>query len=146
MESHVGDSGMTDKDHSKNSFFMGNISKEQAKDAGMAVVLILLLLGIFLKQKTFYPYAAAALVVNMTLPVVYKPFAVIWFGLATLLGTFMSKVLLTVVYILFVIPIGLIRRLMGKDSLQLKKFKKDGSSVFSERDHLFQARDIENPF
>jgi hypothetical protein len=123
-----------------------NISKEQAKDAGMAVVLILLLLGIFLKQPTFYPYAAAALVVDMIFPGIYKPFAVIWFGVATFLGTIMSKVLLTVVYILLVVPVGLIRRILGKDSLQLKKFKKDGSSVFKERDHLFQSTDIENPY
>jgi hypothetical protein len=137
---------MTNKNLSPKRFFVGNISKEQAKDAGMAVVLILLLLGIFLKQKAFYPYAAAALVVNMIVPGIYKPFAVIWFGMATFLGTIMSKVLLTVVYILFVVPMGLIRRLLGKDSLQLKKFKKDGSSVFRERNHLFQSTDIENPY
>ena len=39
---------MTNKTLSKKKSFVGNISKEQAKDAGMAVVLILLLLGIFL--------------------------------------------------------------------------------------------------
>ena len=137
---------MTNKTLSKKRFFVGNITKDQAKDAGMAVVLILLLLGIFLKQQAFYPYAAAALVVNMTLPGIYKPFAVIWFGMATFLGTIMSKVLLTIVYILLVVPVGLIRRLLGKDSLQLKKFKKDGSSVFRERNHLFQSTDIENPY
>jgi hypothetical protein len=137
---------MTKKTLSKKKSFVGNISKEQAKDAGMAVVLILLLLGIFLKQRVFYPYAAAALVVNMTLPGIYKPFAVIWFGAATFLGTIMSKVLLTVVYILLVVPVGLLRRLLRKDSLQLKKFKKNGSSVFRDRDHLFQSTDIENPY
>jgi hypothetical protein len=137
---------MINKTLSKKKSFFGNISKEQAKDAGMAVVLILLLLGIFLKQQGFYPYAAAALVVNMIFPGIYKPFAFIWFGMATFLGTIMSKVLLTVVYILLVVPIGLLRRLFGKDSLQLKKFKKNGSSVFRDRNHLFQSTDIENPY
>jgi hypothetical protein len=137
---------MTNKTLSKKKSFASRISKEQAKDAGMAVVLILLLLGIFLKQRVFYPYAAAALAVNMILPGIYKPFAIIWFGMATFLGTIMSKVLLTVVYILLVVPVGLLRRLLGKDSLQLKKFKKDNSSVFRERDHLFQSTDIENPY
>jgi hypothetical protein len=137
---------MADKTFSKMKSLVGKISKEQAKDAGMAVVLILLLLGIFLKQKVFYPIAAAALAVNMILPGIYKPFAVIWFGIANFLGPIMSKVLLTVVYILLVVPIGLLRRLLGKDSLQLKKFKKDASSVFRDRDHLFQSTDIENPY
>ena len=137
---------MTNKTRSKKKFVAGNISKEQAKDAGMAVVLILLLLGIFLKQQVLYPYAAAALVVDMIFPGIYKPFAFIWFGLATFLGTIMSKVLLTVVYILLMVPVGLLRRLLRKDSLQLKKFKKNGSSVFRDRDHLFQSADIENPY
>ena len=137
---------MKNKTLAKEKFFVGNISKDQAKDAGMAVVLILLILGVVLKQKNFYTYAIAALVVNMIFPGIYKPFAVIWFGMATFLGTIMSKVLLTVVYILLVLPVGLLRRLLGKDSLQLKKFKKDGSSVFRERDHLFQSTDIENPY
>jgi hypothetical protein len=64
---------MTNKTLPKKKSFVGNTSKEQAKDAGMAVVLILLLLGIFLKQQVFYPYAAAALVVNMIFPGIYKP-------------------------------------------------------------------------
>ena len=137
---------MTNKTLSKKKSFVSNISKEQAKDAGMAVVLILLLLGIFLKQQVLYFYATAALVVDMIFPGIYKPFAFIWFGLATFLGTIMSKVLLTIVYILLVVPVGLLRRLLGKDSLQLRKFKKSGSSVFRDRDHLFQSTDIENPY
>ena len=137
---------MTNKTRSKKESFIGNISKEQVKDAGMAVVLILLLLGIFLKLHVLYPYAAAALAVNMIFPGIYKPFALVWFGIANFLGPIMSKVLLTVVYILLVVPVGLLRRLLGKDSLQLKKFKKNGSSVFRDRDHLFQSTDIENPY
>ncbi len=137
---------MTNKTRSKKESFISNISKEQVKDAGMAVVLILLLLGIFLKLHVLYPYAAAALVVNMIFPGIYKPFAFIWFGMANFLGPIMSKVLLTVVYILLVVPVGLLRRLLGKDSLQLKKFKKNGTSVFRDRDHLFQSTDIENPY
>jgi hypothetical protein len=137
---------MVNKSTSKNVSRWEEISKDQSKDAGMVVVLVLLLLGIFLRQKAFFPYAAAALLVDIILPVIYKPFAMVWFGLSTFLGTTVSKILLTIVYILLVLPVGLIRRLLGKDSLQLKKFKKNDSSVFRERNHLFESKDIENPY
>jgi hypothetical protein len=137
---------MADKDTSKRGFFWGNISRDQAKDGGMAVVLILLILGMVLNQKNVYAYAMAALIVNMIIPGIYKPFTKTWFMLANFLGTIMSKVLLTVVYIVLVLPVGLIIRLLGKDSLKLKQFKKDLSSVFKERNHEFRSPDIENPY
>ena len=41
---------------------------------------------------------------------------------------------------------GVIRRLMGKDSLNLKGFKKDTKSVMLTRNYEFTAKDITNPF
>jgi hypothetical protein len=137
---------MTDKRTGKKGTFLENISRDQAKDGGMAVVLILLILGTVLKQKNFFAYAMAALIVNMILPGIYKPFAKVWFALANFLGTIMSKILLTVVYALLVLPVGLIIRLSGKDSLKLKQFKKGLSSVFKDRNHEFHSPDIENPY
>lgn len=137
---------MVDKSTSKKGFFWESISRDQAKDGGMAIVLILLILGMVLKQKNFYTYAMAALIVNMILPGFYKPFAKVWFMLANFLGTIMSKILLTIVYIVLVLPVGLIIRLLGKDSLKLKQFKKDISSVFKERNYQFRSSDIENPY
>ena len=137
---------MADKSTSKKGFFWEDISRDQAKDGGMAVVLILLILGMVLKQKNVYVYAIAALIVNMILPGIYKPFTKVWLMLANFLGTIMSKVLLTIVYIVLVLPVGLIIRLLGKDSLKLKQFKKDISSVFKERNYQFRSSDIENPY
>jgi hypothetical protein len=137
---------MVQKRTAKKGTFLENISRDQAKDGGMAVVLIFLILGMVLKQKNFYTYAMAALIVNMILPGIYKPFAKVWFALANFLGTIMSKILLTIVYILLVLPVGLIIRLSGKDSLKLKQFKKGLSSVFKERNHEFRSPDIENPY
>jgi hypothetical protein len=137
---------MLDRSTSKKGFIWENISRDQAKDGGMAVVLILLILGMFLKQNNFYIYAMAALVVNMIFPGIYKPFTKVWFMLANFLGTIMSKVLLTIVYMVLVLPVGLLIRLLGKDSLKLKQFKKDISSVFKERYYQFRSSDIENPY
>lgn len=122
------------------------ISTTQSKDTGLAVVLILLLLFLFLENKTYIKTAVIVQIINMICPSVFKPLAVLWFGLAELMGTIMSKIILTMVYALIVVPVGAIRKMIGKDTLLLKQWKKNGSSVFWERNHLFTTKDVEHPY
>ncbi len=123
-----------------------SISKKEASDTGMAMTLICLLIGYFTKNSNFYIAAIPALVINMAFPMFYYPFAMIWLTLTNLLGSVVSKVLLSIVYILVLMPAGIIRRAMGKDALNLKGFKKSTSSVMVVRDYEFTANDIKNPF
>lgn len=123
-----------------------SVSKKQASDSGMALVLILLLIALFTENEIYFKIAIPALIINMVFPMFYYYFAIIWFGLSQLLGTFMSKIVLSIVYFIMVLPVGFIRRLMGKDSLQLNQFKKANSSVMKVRNHRFDSKDIENPY
>jgi Saxitoxin biosynthesis operon protein SxtJ len=123
-----------------------SISKKEASDTGMAMTLICLLLGYFTKNNNFYIAAIPALVITMAFPMFYYPFAMVWLSLTNLLGAVVSRILLSIVYILILLPVGLIRRAAGKDSLNLKGFKKSTSSVMVVRDYEFTANDIKNPF
>jgi multisubunit Na+/H+ antiporter MnhG subunit len=138
------------KDNSNNNKRLGifprTISKKQATDTGMAFVLVLLLIGLFTHNDLYYKLSIPVLIITMTIPMVYYPLAIIWLGFSQLLGDIVSKIVLTIIYILVVLPIGLIRRLMGKDSLQLSGFKKAKSSVMKTRNHEFTSKDIENPY
>jgi len=122
------------------------ISKKEATDTGMAMTLIVLLLGYFTKNNLYYLAAIPVLVINMTFPMLFYPLAIIWFGLTALLGEVVSKVLLSVVYIIVLMPMGIIRRMMGKDAMLLKGFKKENSSVMVTRNHEFIPDDIVNPY
>lgn len=122
------------------------ITKKQAVDSGMALVLISLIVYLVWKVDTALYLAVIFLIVNMTVPTIFKPFAWLWFGFSTVLGTVMSKILLSIVFITIITPIGLLRRLFGKDSLQLKNFKKSNESVFLSRDHKYSENDIIKPF
>ena len=82
----------------------------------------------------------------MIIPSVYKPIAKLWIGFSIFIGTVVSKILLTVIFYILVTPIGLIRKVLGFDSLQMKKWKKNDHSVFKDRDHTFESKDIENPY
>jgi len=122
------------------------MTKDQSRDTGMAMVLLLLL--IYLKtRRDGLVYAAMILhVVNMIVPRVYAPVAVLWLGLSHVLGTIMSKILLSILFFGLVTPIGVLRRLFGKDSLKLRAFKANKESAMSVRNHLFVGHDIERPY
>jgi hypothetical protein len=119
---------------------------EQAKDTGMAMVLICLLLGYWDKFPKFLPVSLVLLLITMVWPNAFRPLAVLWFGLSHLLSSVVSRVILTVVFFLIVTPVGLIRRLFGADALQLKKWKKSQDSVFVTREGVIQEKDLLNPY
>ena len=121
-------------------------TKEQAKDTGMAMVLICLLLGYWGKFPKFLPVSLGLLILTMAWPNAFRPLAVVWFGLSHLLGNVVSRVILTVLFFLVVTPIGVIRRLWGADALQLKKWKQGQDSVFVVREGVIQGKDMANPY
>ena len=122
------------------------ITKKQASDSGMALVLIALICLAVLKNDYFLWAAIVLLVLDMICPVIFKPFAFLWFGLSRVLGTVMSKIMLAVVFFLVVFPMGMIRRILGKDSLRLHQFRKEKTSVFAERNHEYTAADLDKPY
>jgi hypothetical protein len=119
---------------------------EQAKDTGMAMVLICLLLGHFYKMPKLFPVSIILLLLTMAVPKIFRPLAGLWFGLSHVMGQVVSKILLTLAFFLVVTPIGLIRRWTGADSLQLKKWKQGTDSVFVERRGAIQDKDLLNPY
>lgn len=121
-------------------------TKEQAKDTGMAMVLICLILGSWGKFPQFLPVSVALLLITMVWPNAFRPLATFWFGLSHVLSSVVSRVILSVLFFLVVTPIGLIRRAMGADALQLKKWKQGQDSVFVVREGVIQAKDLENPY
>jgi hypothetical protein len=127
-------------------FFKRKITKDQSRDTGMAMVLLLLIVFIARKREGYLFAAMALHVINMTVPQIYRPIAVVWLGLSDLLGAVVSKILLSIVFFVIVTPIGLLRRLAGKDSLKLRAFKKSKDSVMLGRNHTFIGRDLEKPY
>lgn len=128
------------------NIFPKTVTKKQASDSGMAAVLILLLIGFFTKTVVFYKLTIPVLIITMSVPRLFYPWAVLWFGLTEMLGTIVSKIILTMVYVVLIVPVGFIRKLLGKDALQLSKFKNGTGSVMKLRDYTFTSKDIEHPF
>ena len=58
--------------HQMENFFMTKISKSQAVDTGMAMVLILLLLGLYFEEMAWFKYGLIALLITMIIPMTFK--------------------------------------------------------------------------
>lgn len=119
---------------------------EQSRDTGLAAVLICLLLTCYWNFRQFIPLAILLLLATMVWPGFFRPLAGLWFGLAHLMGAVVSRVVLATLFFGVVTPIGLIRRLLGADPLQLKKWKHGSESVFVRRSALIIPEDLEKPY
>lgn len=127
-------------------FLNRKITKDQSRDTGMAMVLLLLIVAASRKREGYLFLAMALHIVNMTAPQIFRPVAVFWLGLSELMGEVASRALLSVVFFGVVTPLGMVRRLMGKDSLKLRAFKAGPGSVMLERNHRFVGADLERPY
>lgn len=137
---------MQDNKRSFKKLFRLDITKDQCKDAGMAFVLIFLILKFVFGYDYFLAFATVFLVITMTAPRILKVLAAMWFGISELLSIIVSKIILSIMFFAIVTPVALVRRLMHKDSLRLCEFKKSRESVMDHRDHTFGPKDIERPF
>jgi hypothetical protein len=129
-----------------NNFFRNRMTTDQCKDTGMAMVLILLLLMLATKRNYLIFCAMGVLALDMIRPQLFRPAAVVWFGLSHLLGMITSRVVLSIIFFLVVTPVGVVRRLFGADTLKLKSFKRGHESVMEKRGHTFCADDIVKPY
>jgi hypothetical protein len=84
--------------------------------------------------------AAIALVLPASLKWLYKP----WMKFADVAQWVNSRLILLLLFYVIILPIGLLRRLLGKDSMQRKFDSKAGSyrTLLGEADH----NDMEKPF
>jgi len=126
---------------------MKNISENQCKDTGLAVILILLMSSWFTQESIYWRLAIPVLIITMTVPKIFKIPARGWFGLSNFLGNNVSKILLSVLFFVVITPVGVVARLLGKDSMRLREWKSGRESVFVNRSaDKVCAVDLERPF
>lgn len=65
----------------------------------------------------------------------------LWFKLSEMLGWLNSRVLLGIVFFIFLAPMAFLMRLLNKITIKLKK---GDSSYYSDRNHLYKPEDLEN--
>jgi len=127
-------------------------SKKDLRKFGLTVGLALLAIGIVLftleKPAAFYfgGTGSALILLGLIYPNILKPLNKVWMTIALVLGWFMSRVILIILFYLVLTPLGLIAKLFGKDFLDLK-IEKNSSSYWIKREKTkVDPADLERQF
>jgi len=91
------------------------------------------------------PLAIASIaigVISLIIPTIGIYVVRIWYKIAEVLGWINSRIILTLIFFLLLFPISLLYRIFNKDPLKIKR--QTGSTMFSERNHQYEAKDFEN--
>lgn len=120
--------------------------KDQARDTGLAMCLLFLLLIYFGKYFKLIPVVILLLFLSMVWPNLFKPLSKLWFNFSSTISEITSRVILTFLFFGIVTPVGFLRRLIGADPMQFKKWKNGKDSVLWVRDKKIDAKDLEQPY
>jgi hypothetical protein len=122
------------------------------KQFGFVFGIVLLVIGIYLfwKGHSNYIYfiisGAIFIFAGLFSPIILKPLQKLWMAFALILGWFMSRLVVTIIFYLILTPIGLIAKLSGKKFLELKS-SKSKKSYWNYRQSATIARiDLEKQF
>jgi len=119
---------------------------------GISVGIVVGIIGGLLlwRGRDSYPYfliiSAFLVLSGLLFPRVLLPLQKAWMTMAVVLGWFMTRVIVAVLFYIIVTPIGLITRISGKEFLQLKIDRSRESYWLYRRERPFDKKDYERQF
>ncbi len=127
--------------------FIPAITKKECTEFGQLAILVLLFFALKHGGNAYYiDLAFICMIITIVAPIIFYPFAIIWFSLSKVLSVVGPAIMLGIIFLVLVTPLGLFRRLIGHDSLRLRQFKKSSASVLTDRRHIFTAVDLLHTF
>ena len=119
------------------------IENKKEKSLETLLVLVGALIVIFwISSKKIYLLVALVLIlIGIVSPFLSAKISWAWLKFAELIGSVMSKVILSVVFFVFLVPIALVYRLTKKNPLFLKR---QDESYYIVRNKQYSPKDIEN--
>lgn len=122
------------------------VNRQQCIEFGQVATLVAIIAALYTRDFLYAQLALPVLLITLLQPGWLYPLAWIWLGAAKLLGAVNVRILLTLVFIVVLVPVGLWRKLRGRDTLQLQQFKKDDTTVMVVRNHVYTKADLEHTF
>ena len=92
-------------------------------------------------KKIYLLVALLFILIGIASPFLSAKISWVWLKFAELIGAVMSKVILSVIYFVVLVPIALIQRLTQKNPLFLKR---QSGSYYVDRNKQYSPKDIEN--
>ena len=123
---------------------MPPLNKTKILESILAITTGLVVIGLIFEIRILFTIGACVGICGLLIPPLARFIAFLWMKLAVILGYINSRILLSIVFYIFLFPIAMLSRLFSKDPLQLRP-KKSGS-YFSERNHQYVAEDFNHPW
>ena len=112
--------------------------KNDLRKFGITFGIILLVIAGFLfwkEKESFQIFIAIGiflLLIGITIPIILKPLYGTWMAIATVIGWFMTRIILIILFYLVFTPIGVLSQIFGKQFIELKQ-DKSKKSYWSEK-------------
>ena len=115
----------------------------------IGTILLVVSIVLFIYNKNYFEFFLGSglilIFLGLIKPIITKPIYLLWMGLATIIGWFMTRVILSILFYFITTPISIILRLFGKDFLNIKS--NDSNSYWNLRDsEVEKNQDYEKQF
>ena len=126
--------------------------KGELRKFGIISGIILSLIGCFFfwQKRDFYFYffiiSLIFFLFSFVFPIVLKPIQKIFMSISIIIGWFVTRVIMIVIFYLIVTPIGLMLRLSGKDFLNKNNNNNSSSYWIPKENDEFNKQKYENQF
>lgn len=122
------------------------LSEKQIQESGIVLVICFLFI-----DKILYPIpfviTLVLLLLTLLKPIFFKPFAFVWFSLSEVLGGFVQKIFLVIVFYFVVCPIGFLMNLFQPNEMRLSRKQMEGkTTAFISRNYKYTLDDLKKPF
>ena len=119
-----------------------NAETRRRREIKDLMLLALGMAGLFFWWKpSFFLYAAVVIALGVVIRPWGKVVLFVWGKCTQALAWFNSKVILSLVYVVLLIPAGLLLRLFKGDPMHIRSAPEE--SLFESVDHTYQAEDLE---
>lgn len=126
--------------------------RKELREFGITIGIVLILLGSFAlwRGKNAAPYfisfGAIFIAFGLFLPGVLRPLQKAWMATAIIIGFFMSRIILAVLFYFVITPFGVIIKMSGKDILD-ERIDRTRNSYWADRQEVNKSREsYENQF
>jgi len=125
--------------------------KKELREFGLTIGIILVILGsvALWRSKPIFPYFLSVGIIFVTLglasPNILKPFQRAWMTFSIIIGFFMSRLILTILFYLVITPIGTLAKIFGKDILD-QRIDRKSESYWKERTVTVKKESYENQY
>lgn len=121
------------------------MKKEPDYKSILTVVGGFLLLYFAFKQQAFIYVAFGVAGLSLASSFLARKLVWLWHKLGEGLGYVNARILLTIIFYIFLAPVAFLYRLSHKDPIKLNKIEGEGS-YYTIRDYTFEGKDLEKPW